>query len=102
MLSISKTYKGLTVTMKIGGFEAFDLIICLLLAAVSNLVLGRTALAPLFIIVFPTAALVALYLVKRGKPEGYVFHLLKYILTPGHYSTAYFSEDEEKRRRRII
>lgn len=84
-LSTSRTYKGLSVSMKVGGFEALDLISCLILAAILNMFLGRATLAPVFVICLPMMALSILHLSKRGKPEGHLQHLIKYSLTYGCY-----------------
>jgi hypothetical protein len=70
--------------MKVAGMEAFDLIAALILAAVMNFV----RLPAPFVIGVPGLVLVTLYFGKRNKPDRFLIHLIRYYLTPGHYSAA--------------
>ncbi len=81
-LQKSPVHRGLDVKMKVGGLEALDLIFVLILAGGMNM-LGIPSLIVLSVTV---SALCTLYLGKRGKPEGYLLHLLRYLTTPGNYS----------------
>ncbi|MCB9085766.1 MAG: hypothetical protein H6624_15570 [Bdellovibrionaceae bacterium] len=81
-LNRSSVHRGLDVRMKVGSFEALDLIVTLILAALLNLF----GLPGLVVIALPAALLLVLYLGKRNKPEGFLAHLIRYLLTPGHYS----------------
>lgn len=83
MLKTSTVHRKLDAKFKIGGIEAADLLAVLLLAAVMNLFFGRMSFGPLFIFGFPTILFFALYFGKRGKPDGYLLHAVKYILSPG-------------------
>ena len=83
-LSRSTVHRGLDVRMKVGGMEAFDLIAALILAATMNLF----GLPSVFVIGIPAGVLVTLYFGKRNKPDGFLIHLFRYYLTPGHYSAA--------------
>lgn len=52
---------------------------------------------PSFVVIgLPANALVILYFGKRNKPDGYLIHLARYYLTPGHYSAGKLSEEGEK------
>ena len=101
-LSISRTYKGLSVSMKVGGFEALDLISCLILAAILNMFFGRASFAPFFVICLPMIALSILHFSKRGKPEGYLQHLIRYSLTYGCYLANEKSIYEDKMSQVIV
>lgn len=81
-LSRSTVHRGLDVHMKVGGMEALDLIAALILAALMNLF----HLPALLVIGVPALVLLVLYFGKRNKPDGFLIHLLRYYLTPGHYS----------------
>ena len=83
MLNTSTVHRKLDAKFKIGGIEATDLLSVLLVAAVLNLFLGRMSFGPLFIFGLPGILFFVLYFGKRGKPEGYLLHALKYYLSPG-------------------
>jgi len=82
-LKISQVHRRLDAKFKIGGVEASDLLGVLLLAAVMNLVLGRVPYGAVLIFGIPAALFVGLYFGKRGKPDGYLQHALKFYLSTG-------------------
>lgn len=82
-LESSTVHRRLDAKFKIGGAEASDLLGVLLLAAVLNLILGRISYAPIFIFGIPGLLFVALYFGKRGKPDGYLLHAIRFHLSPG-------------------
>lgn len=82
-LKNSQVHRNLDAKFKIGGIEASDLIGVLILAAVMNLFFGRVPFGALFIFGIPAALFVALYLGKRGKPDGYLNHAIKFYLSTG-------------------
>lgn len=68
------------------GFEAMDVLIIVLTLSVLNLLFGRMG-QRLLLIWLPTVILAGVLRIgKRGKPEGYLLHLLKYQFRPGIYS----------------
>lgn len=83
MLKTSTVYRKLDAKFKIGGVEATDLLAVLLLGAVMNLIFGRVPFAPIFIFGLPGILFCALYFGKRGKPESYLVHALKFYISPG-------------------
>jgi hypothetical protein len=83
VLKTSTVHRKLDAKFKIGGVEAADLLAVLLLAAVMNLVFGRMSIGPVFIFGVPALLFFALYFGKRGKPDGYLLHAVKYFLSPG-------------------
>lgn len=91
-LQRSSVHRGLDVRMKVAGMEAIDLIATLILGASLNIF----HLPSLLVIGLPGAALVILYFGKRNKPDGFLVHLARYYLTPGHYSAGQQSEKGEK------
>lgn len=88
----STVHRGLDVRMKVAGMEAIDLIATLILSAILNLF----GLPSVLVIGLPAAALATLYFGKRNKPDGFLIHLARYYLTPGHYSSAQPSLQGEK------
>ena len=82
-LKTSQVHRKLDAKFKVGGVEASDLLGVLLLAAVMNLILGRVPYSAVFIFGIPAALFVGLYFGKRGKPDGYLMHALKFYVSPG-------------------
>jgi 4-hydroxybenzoate polyprenyltransferase len=91
-LNRSTVHRGLDVRMKVGGMEAIDLIATLMLAAILNLLQVPTVL----ILGLPALTLLVLYFGKRNKPDGFLIHLARFYLTPGHYSAGEPSKHGEK------
>lgn len=82
-LESSAVHRRLDAKFKIGGAEASDLLGVLLLAAVLNLALGRIPYSPILVFGIPGLLFVALYFGKRGKPDGYLLHAIRFYLSPG-------------------
>lgn len=82
-LKSSSVHRNLDAKLKVGGIEATDLIVVLLLGAVLNLLLSRVPFGPIFIFGIPGILFITLYFGKRGKPDGYLFEVIKYYLSPG-------------------
>lgn len=83
MLKTSTVHRNLDAKFKIGGIEAADLLAVLLTGAVMNLIFGRLSIGPIFIFGVPGILFFALYFGKRGKPEGYLMHALKFFISSG-------------------
>lgn len=82
-LKTSQVHRRLDAKFKIGGVEAADLLGVLILAAVMNLFLGRVPYSAVIIFGVPAAIFVGLYFGKRGKPDGYLQHAIKFYLSNG-------------------
>jgi hypothetical protein len=82
-LRVSQVHRRLDAKMKVGGVEAADLLVILLLAAILNLVLGSVPFGSIFIFGIPGVLFFGLYVGKRGKPDGYLFQALKFYLSTG-------------------
>lgn len=83
MLKTSTVHRNLDAKFKIGGIEAADLLAVLLTGAVMNLIFGRLSVGPIFIFGVPGILFFALYFGKRGKPDGYLMHALKFFISSG-------------------
>ena len=94
-LKESTIYRKLDAKLKIGGMEAPDILGVLIFAAIMNFFFGRTSFAFIFVIVLPLIALVAIYFGKRGKPDNFLVHLIKYYLTTGYFSAGEAQKDSE-------
>jgi len=68
------------------GFEALDALLIFMVLSVLNLLFGKTGLK-IPLVWIPTAALaLVLRLGKRGKPERFLVHWLRFQFKPGIYS----------------
>ena len=83
MLKTSTVHRNLDAKFKIGGVEAADLLAVLLSGAVMNLIFGQMSIGPIFIFGVPALLFCILYFGKRGKPEGYLMHALKFYISSG-------------------
>lgn len=101
-LDNSIVHKNLESKLKILGLEALDLLIVLIFAAIMSLFFGSGTLGVIFVVFFPLTLLTTLYFIKRNKPDGYIQNLLKFYLSPGHYSAFYDPEHEESLTTTII
>jgi len=52
--------------------------------------------------VIPSIVLMCLYFGKKGKPDGYLIHLLRYVMSHGYYSASEFPINELKMKESII
>ena len=97
----STVHRHLETKFRIAGMEALDLLFVLILAAVMNVIFGKTFLMSLLVFVLPTVTGIVLWFGKRGKPENYLTHLLKFAVSPGVYSAGETGIFEKKRKRKI-
>jgi hypothetical protein len=82
-LKSSQVHRRLDAKLKVGGVEAADLLVVLLLGAILNLLLGQVPFGPIFIFGIPGILFFTLYIGKRGKPDGHLFQLIKFYLSSG-------------------
>lgn len=83
MLKSSSLHRKLDAKFKIGGMDATDLLTVLFVATLMNLFFGRLSIGPLFIFGVPSILFFVLYFGKKGKPDGYLLHGLRYYLSSG-------------------
>ena len=98
-LDSSQVHRNLDGKIKVMGLEAPDLIFVLLVAAIMNLLFGQTRFVLLAVFGMPSLLLAGLVIGKRGKPEGYLIHCLRYFLTPGFFSAGDQPKFEERMKR---
>ncbi|PWU22279.1 MAG: hypothetical protein C5B49_01020 [Bdellovibrio sp.] len=96
-LKRSQVHRRLEAKFKIGGADASDLILVLLLAAVLNLFLGRVPFGAAFVFGLPAALFAALYFGKRGKPDGFLAHALKFYLSTGELLAGSLDENHGRK-----
>lgn len=95
-LETSKVHRNLDAKIKILGLDAPDLIFVLILAAVMNLFFGSTSFAAVMVLGVPLIFLGIIYFSKKGKPDGYMVHLVRYLITPGIYQAGEELKHETK------
>lgn len=93
-LKTSRIHRRLDAKMKVGGIEAADLLVVLILTSILNLILGQIPFGPIFIFGIPALLLVVLYFGKRGKPEGYLLHAIRFHLSDGDLAAGGTEEKE--------
>lgn len=81
-LLVTKVPRNLDNRLRLFGFELADLLIVFLYLSVSNLVFGTTRLKVPVVWIGTLALGSTLYFVKRGKPDGYLQHLVQFKLRP--------------------
>ena len=82
-LKVTSVSKCLDKKMMIMGFEIPDLLFIFLTMSILNFLFGSTSMKWLFVWL-PSASLAAtLKLTKRGKPDNYLVHWLRYQIKPG-------------------
>jgi len=82
-LKYTSVSKCLDKKLRIGGFEIPDLLILFLTVSILNFVFGQTDLK-LFLVWLPSLILAGiLYFGKKGKPENYLVHWVRYQFRPG-------------------
>ncbi len=85
--------KCLDKKLKVFGFEVMDLLALFLTISILNFIFGKTDLK-LVLVWMPSLALAAtLYFSKRGKPENYLIHWLRFQYFASFYSA--FDETQD-------
>jgi len=99
-LKTAKVFKCLEKKTLMFGFEIIDVFALCILLSTLNLVFA-TADWKLFYTWGPTVIVsIILRVGKRGKPDNYIFHWLRYQFSPGVYSAFPMVRDLRIRRRR--
>lgn len=84
MLDLSKVSRSLDRKTLILWLEITDIFALVTFCSVLNIVFGGTGLK-LYFVYLPTLVLgTTLVLAKRGKPEGFLLHFLKFHIQPKH------------------
>lgn len=85
--------KSLDRKLMLLGYEVADVLAIFLTLSVLNLLFGQSGFSVL-LVWFPSASLaIVLRVTKRGKPDRYLLHWLRYQTKPGIYSA--FPEPSE-------
>jgi len=94
MLELSKVSRSLDRKTLILWLEITDIFAVVTFATVLNLIFGGMGMK-LYLVYLPTAVLTAtLILAKRGQPDGFLVHFLRYHLQPKHL-TCFYSGPEK-------
>lgn len=85
-LKVTPVSKCLDKKMMILGFEIPDLLFIFLTISVLNFLFGSTSLKWLFVWLPSASLALTIRLAKRGKPDNYLVHWLRFQIKPGIYS----------------
>ncbi|USN48504.1 MAG: hypothetical protein H6626_05275 [Pseudobdellovibrionaceae bacterium] len=85
-LTTTSVSKCLDKKTKIFGFEMGDILLVFILLAVLNLFFGKTDQKLLLVWLPPTLLALLLRYGKKGKPENFIVHWLRFQFAPGIYS----------------
>lgn len=85
--------KSLDRKMKIMGFEIFDLLSIFMTISILNFLFGQMSYQLLLIWLPALVLTLTLYYGKRGKPDNYLVHWLRYQVSPSKFSA--FQEPSE-------
>ena len=85
-MTVTKVPRALDNRLKLFGFELADLLIIFLYLSVSNLFFGPTRLKIPVVWMGTLGMGCVLYFVKKGKPEGYLQHLLQFKMKPSVFA----------------
>lgn len=86
-LHISKVPRALEKKNRILGFEIGDIVLIFLYLSVSNFIFGQTDLK--FVVVWCGTFILALalYFLKKGKPDNYIQHYGEFMFSQGVFSS---------------
>lgn len=85
-LLVTKVPRNLDRRLLLFGFELADLLIVFLYLSLSNLFFGTTKLKFPIVWLGTFAIAGTLFFIKRGKPEGYLQHLVQFKIRPTAYT----------------
>jgi uncharacterized protein (DUF3820 family) len=85
-LLTTRVPRALEMKSKLFGFELPDLIFIFLTLAMTNLLFGATKFRYLLVWGSTGGLAVLLYFAKKGKPDGYLQHLVEFWLKPSFLS----------------
>ncbi len=100
-LKTSTVHRNLDRRPKILGMEMQDVVLVMLLASVMNLIFGATRLGAYITFIPPTIMAIVLLVGKRGRPDKFLVHLIRYHITPGFYSAGENSKYQKQKGARI-
>lgn len=102
MLDLSKVSRSLDRKTLILWLEITDIFALVTFCSVLNVMFGGTGLK-MYFVYFPTLVLgVTLVLAKRGKPEGFLIHFLKFHLQPKHLTCFHHGPESYPLQRPIL
>ena len=95
-IKVSVVHRNLDSKLRLLGMEAQDLVFVMLLASVMNLLFGKSSVGFHLTFVLPGLVAIVLFFVKRGRPDGFLVHLIRYYLTPGFFGAGEDSRNAPK------
>jgi len=87
-LDSSIVHRNLDAMLKIGGLEALDFLLVLIVSGVMGMFFDSGKIGFLFVFIIPAILLLFLFTVKRNKPDGYLKDVFNFITRPGYFSAS--------------
>ena len=100
-LKTSAVHRNLDRRPKLLGLEIQDVVVLTLMASVFNLIFGHTRFGVYMTFIPSLSMAVALYVGKRGRPDKFLLHWIRYYTTPGFFSAGEKSKDRKKKGAKI-
>ena len=100
-LDTSEMHRNLDAKLKVGGMEAFDLLLALIVGAFMNFCFGGSSLEIPLVLGSPVLIVSICYFSKKGKSEKFMLHWIRFYLESGFFSASKPPKDLLEIRRRI-
>ena len=100
-LKTSTVHRNLDRRPKILGMEMQDLVVVMLFASILNLIFGHSRLGVYMTFIPPSVLALVLFVCKRGKPDNYLAHLIRYHTTSGFYSAGEKPKNKSSKGKKI-
>ncbi len=85
-LLTTKVPRALEMKSKLFGYELPDLLLIFFNLALTNFIFGSTSLRYLLVWGTTLGWALLLHFAKKGKPDGYIQHLIQFLLYPSYFS----------------
>lgn len=85
-LITTRVPRALEMKSKLFGFELPDLLVIFFNLGITNLIFGATEFRYSMVWGTTLTLAITLYLVKRGKPDGYLQHLIESWIKPSYFA----------------
>ena len=96
-LKTSPVHRNLDKRPKLLGMEMQDIVVLTLLASILNLIFGHTSAGVYMTFIPPLVLAAVLYVGKRGRPDKFLMHWIRYFITPGFYSAGEISKHNRQK-----
>jgi hypothetical protein len=97
-LNSAVVHRNLDTKLKIVGLEVLDLLLVLIVSSFFSLFFDAGKFGFVFTFFIPLGMLVALFFIKRNKPDGYIKDVFRFYLSPG----CYLASEELRKKEKLL